>query len=137
MKQKIKKLTDKIEKVGNLEFLVCWVHVNLHIFLPIQDSSKMEDLKKESENSTALIPKLEANIPELQKLLVEEEKVLDEVVENSKGGTSNYYYYYYFFFWVFCCSWRVVYLSFCIEEIIYAIALLMLGYDRCGWATRF
>jgi hypothetical protein len=32
-----------------------------------------------------LIPKLEDNIPKLQKLLLEEERMLEEVVENSKG----------------------------------------------------
>lgn len=57
------------------------------IWLPSQDSSKIEALEKESENSANLIPKLEENIPKLQKLLEEEEKVLEEVMENSKGGT--------------------------------------------------
>ncbi|EXB31972.1 Structural maintenance of chromosomes protein 4 [Morus notabilis] len=69
MKQKIKKLTDKVEK----------------------DSSKIEDLEKESENSTNLIPKLEENIPKLQKLLAEEEKVLEEIIENSKGVETERY----------------------------------------------
>lgn len=58
-----------------------------HTWLPTQDSSKIEDLEKESENSTNLIPKLEENIPKLQKLLAEEEKVLEEIIENAKGGT--------------------------------------------------
>ncbi|GAV58095.1 SMC_N domain-containing protein/SMC_hinge domain-containing protein [Cephalotus follicularis] len=66
MKQKIKKLEDKLDK----------------------DSSKIKDLAKESENSITLIPKLENNIPNLQKLLLDEEKVLEEIKENSKVETE-------------------------------------------------
>lgn len=33
-----------------------------------------------------MIPKLEDNIPKLQKQLVDEEKVLEEIEENSKGA---------------------------------------------------
>ncbi|XP_028198158.1 structural maintenance of chromosomes protein 4-like isoform X2 [Glycine soja] len=61
--QKIKKLEDKVEK----------------------DSSKIEALIKEGEESTVLIPKLEDNIPKLQKLLLDEEKVLEEITESSKA----------------------------------------------------
>ncbi|KAL3567974.1 hypothetical protein D5086_030625 [Populus alba] len=68
MKQKMKKLEDKLEK----------------------DSSKIDDLTKECENSANLIPKLEDNIPKLQKLLLEEERMLEEVVENSKVETEMY-----------------------------------------------
>lgn len=32
-----------------------------------------------------LIPKLEEDIPKLQKTLLEEERILDEIKENSKG----------------------------------------------------
>ena len=63
------------------------IDTQTHSWLPTQDSSKIEDLEKESENSTNLIPKLEENIPKLQKLLAEEEKVLEEIIENAKGGT--------------------------------------------------
>ncbi|KAL2586208.1 hypothetical protein AAZV13_13G041200 [Glycine max] len=66
--QKIKKLEDKVEK----------------------DSSKIEALIKEGEESTVLIPKLEDNIPKLQKLLLDEEKVLEEITESSKVETEKY-----------------------------------------------
>ncbi|KAH1147952.1 hypothetical protein GYH30_042876 [Glycine max] len=65
--QKIKKLEDKVEK----------------------DSSKIEALIKEGEESTVLIPKLKDNIPKLQKLLLDEEKVLEEITESSKGGQGE------------------------------------------------
>lgn len=60
------------------------------MFLPFdfwfQDSSKAIDLEKECEDSTNLIPKFEENIPKLQKLLLDEEKVLEEIKDNSKGN---------------------------------------------------
>ncbi|XP_057521763.1 structural maintenance of chromosomes protein 4-like [Amaranthus tricolor] len=68
MKQKIKKLEDKIEK----------------------DSSKINDFTKECENATQSIPKLEGDIPVMQKRLVEEEKVLEEIKEKSRGETEIY-----------------------------------------------
>lgn len=68
MKQKIKKLEDKLEK----------------------DSSKIIELEKECETSTDLIPKLEESIPKLQKLLLDEEKVLEEIKDNSKVETERY-----------------------------------------------
>ncbi|XP_062151196.1 structural maintenance of chromosomes protein 4-like [Alnus glutinosa] len=68
MKQKIKKLDDKLEK----------------------DSSKIIELEKECEKSTDLIPKLEENIPNLQKFLLDEEKVLEEIKDNSKVETERY-----------------------------------------------
>ena len=52
---------------------------------PFQDSTKINDLEKECENSKNLIPELEESIPKLQKLLLDEEKVLEEIKENSKG----------------------------------------------------
>ncbi|WVZ15351.1 hypothetical protein V8G54_012917 [Vigna mungo] len=67
--QKIKKLEDKVEK----------------------DSSKIEALIKEGEESTDLIPKLEDNIPRLQKLLLDEEKILDEITESSKAVETETY----------------------------------------------
>ncbi|KAL0450548.1 UNVERIFIED_CONTAM: Structural maintenance of chromosomes protein 4 [Sesamum latifolium] len=66
LKQKIKKLDDKLEK----------------------DSTKIADLTKECEESTDLIPRLEEDIPKLQKLLVDEEKILEEIKENSKAETE-------------------------------------------------
>jgi len=33
-----------------------------------------------------MIPKLEGDIPELQRQLLEEEKILEEIKENSKGS---------------------------------------------------
>ncbi|KAK4417662.1 Structural maintenance of chromosomes protein 4 [Sesamum alatum] len=66
LKQKIKKLDDKLEK----------------------DSTKIADLTKECEESTNLIPRLEEDIPKLQKLLVDEEKILEEIKENSKAETE-------------------------------------------------
>ncbi|KAK0583746.1 hypothetical protein LWI29_002474 [Acer saccharum] len=67
-KQKIKKLEDKLEK----------------------DSSKIDNLAKECEVSTNMIPKLDDSIPKLQKLLLDEEKVLEEIKENSKVETEKY-----------------------------------------------
>ncbi|KAL5127775.1 Structural maintenance of chromosomes protein 4 [Glycine soja] len=63
--QKIKKLEDKVEKVEGT-------------------------LIKEGEESTVLIPKLEDNIPKLQKLLLDEDKVLEEITESSKVETEKY-----------------------------------------------
>ncbi|XAR51734.1 hypothetical protein NMG60_11006451 [Bertholletia excelsa] len=63
VKQKIKKLDEKIEK----------------------DSTKIDGLTKECEDSTNLIPQLEDNIPKLHKALMEEEKIFEEIKENSKG----------------------------------------------------
>ncbi|KAL6960771.1 Structural maintenance of chromosomes protein 4 [Sarracenia purpurea var. burkii] len=68
MKQRIKKLDDKIEK----------------------DSSKIDDITKDCADSTNLIPKLEEDIPRLQNLLLEEEKVLEEIKESSKVETEMF-----------------------------------------------
>lgn len=62
--------------------------------LTFQDSLKIEDVTKECENSTNIIPKLEENIPKLQKLLLDEEKVLEEMKENSKGNMTSLDSYY-------------------------------------------
>ncbi|QCD78444.1 structural maintenance of chromosome 4 [Vigna unguiculata] len=48
-----------------------------YFFCIDQDLSKIEAFMKEDEESTDLIPKLEDNIPKLQKLLLDEEKILD------------------------------------------------------------
>ncbi|KAJ8567068.1 hypothetical protein K7X08_019276 [Anisodus acutangulus] len=68
LKQKIKKLTDKIDK----------------------DSRKISDTTNECEESANLIPKLEEDIPSLQQLLVDEEKILEEIKENSKVETEAF-----------------------------------------------
>lgn len=51
----------------------------------MQDSSKINDLTKECEDSRNIIPKLQENIPKLQEVLVDEEKVLEEIKEKAKG----------------------------------------------------
>ncbi|XLT40970.1 hypothetical protein HN873_072262 [Arachis hypogaea] len=66
--QKIKKLEDKVEK----------------------DSAKHDTLVKEGENSMDLIPKLEDNIPKLQQLLLDEEKILEEIIDCSKVETEKF-----------------------------------------------
>ena len=53
---------------------------------------KLEALIKKGEESTVLIPKLEDNIPKLQKLLLDEEKVLEEITESSKGEVFSFLY---------------------------------------------
>ncbi|KAI4297611.1 hypothetical protein L6164_037495 [Bauhinia variegata] len=63
LNQKIKKIEDKFEK----------------------DSTKVEALLKEYDESKNLIPKLEDSIPKLQKLLLDEEKILEEIKESSNG----------------------------------------------------
>ncbi|KAG4949681.1 hypothetical protein JHK86_042920 [Glycine max] len=78
--QKIKKLEDKVEKEEGSHSL--WQ-------LKVKDSSKIEALIKEGEESTVLIPKLKDNIPKLQKLLLDEEKVLEEITESSKGEVGK------------------------------------------------
>ncbi|XP_058187253.1 structural maintenance of chromosomes protein 4-like [Rhododendron vialii] len=62
MKQRIKKLDEKIEK----------------------DSSKIDDFKKKGADSTNMIPKLEEDIPKLQNLLSEQEKILEDIKESAK-----------------------------------------------------
>ncbi|KAF6159765.1 hypothetical protein GIB67_030023 [Kingdonia uniflora] len=69
MKQKVKKLVEKLEK----------------------DSSKIEEISKESEESASMIPKLEAEIPKLQQLLVDEEKMLEQIKESCKGQPPQQY----------------------------------------------
>ncbi|KAH6791155.1 structural maintenance of chromosome 3 [Perilla frutescens var. frutescens] len=66
MKKKIKKLDDKFEK----------------------DSTKIADHTKECEDAVIEIPKLEERIQQLQKSLVDEEKILEEIEENSKAETE-------------------------------------------------
>ncbi|KAI4389054.1 hypothetical protein MLD38_001318 [Melastoma candidum] len=68
MKQKIKKLEDKIER----------------------DAVKAEELSKKCADSTRIIPELEQNIPNLEKLLAEEESVLEQIKEGSKVETERH-----------------------------------------------
>ncbi|XP_050230281.1 structural maintenance of chromosomes protein 4-like isoform X2 [Mercurialis annua] len=67
-KQKIEKLKNKLEK----------------------DSAKIDDLTKDCKNSSNMIPKLEEDVQKLQKLLVDEERVLEDIIENSKVETEKY-----------------------------------------------
>ncbi|KAE9449289.1 hypothetical protein C3L33_18819, partial [Rhododendron williamsianum] len=62
MKQRIKKLDEKIEK----------------------DSLKIDDFKKKGADSSNMIPKLEEDIPKLQNLLSEQEKILEDIKESAK-----------------------------------------------------
>jgi structural maintenance of chromosome 4 len=92
MNQKIKKLEDKVQKVmGRHDLLHLSVCMNEmpYSFL-FQDSSRIEALVKEGEDSNDMIPKLEDNIPKLQKLLLDEEKVLEEITESSKGRPFSF-----------------------------------------------
>ncbi|KAI3665873.1 hypothetical protein L6452_44508 [Arctium lappa] len=68
VKQKIKKMDEKVEK----------------------DSTKITDITRQSEESANLIPKLEEDIPKLQKNLLAEEKVLEEIMESSKVETEAF-----------------------------------------------
>ncbi|PKU62666.1 Structural maintenance of chromosomes protein 4 [Dendrobium catenatum] len=69
LKQKIKKSDDKLKK----------------------DSSKIDEIKKDNEESSFFIPKLEEEIPKLQQLLQNEEKILEEIIESSKVETEKYF----------------------------------------------
>lgn len=64
--------------------------MHLIYFFLFQDSSKVEALVKECEESTNMIPKLEDTIPKLQKMLLDEEKVLEEIKESSKGEVLSF-----------------------------------------------
>ncbi|KAL1538699.1 Structural maintenance of chromosomes protein 4 [Salvia divinorum] len=66
LKKKIKKLNDKLER----------------------DATKIADYTKECEDSVIEIPKLEEQICQLQKQLVNEETILEEVEETSKAETE-------------------------------------------------
>lgn len=60
-----------------------------HVFL--QDSLKIEEVIKETEDSKILIPELEEEIPKLQQLLLNEEKILEDIKDQSKGGPFSCY----------------------------------------------
>ncbi|KAJ0454757.1 putative structural maintenance of chromosomes protein [Helianthus annuus] len=68
VKQKIKKMDEKVEK----------------------DSAKIIDITKQSEESADAIPKLEEDIPKLQKILSDEDKILEEIIESSKVETEAF-----------------------------------------------
>ncbi|ONK68794.1 uncharacterized protein A4U43_C05F16100 [Asparagus officinalis] len=68
LKQKIKKLEDKIGK----------------------DSSKIDEIVKENEESSDMIPKLEEELPKLQQLHLNEEKLLEEIKESSKDESERH-----------------------------------------------
>jgi structural maintenance of chromosome 4 len=60
--------------------------------------SKCDESTKEMEESSNLIPQLEGKIPKLQEQLNEEEKLLEQIKESSRGEVSlcfpcslNYY----------------------------------------------
>lgn len=95
MNQKIKKLAEKVEKVwGRCSLLQLIIPTNgapysFVLNFLFQDSSKIEALEKECEESINMIPKLEDAIPRLQKSLLDEEKVLEEIKGSSKGGALS------------------------------------------------
>ncbi|GJX53387.1 structural maintenance of chromosomes protein 4, partial [Tanacetum coccineum] len=68
VKQKIKKMEEKAEK----------------------DTAKITEITRQSEESTDLIPKLEEDIPKLQKKLFDEDKILEEILESSKAETETF-----------------------------------------------
>lgn len=95
-KQKIKKLEDKLEKVdpnfmrlqvhiASFSCIIVFYNLSTVVIYALQDSAKIEEIKKESEESTNLIPKLEEEIPILQLNLLDEENLLEEIQEQSKG----------------------------------------------------
>lgn len=90
LKQKIKKLEDKAGRVAKIPYLIELNTYMYLMFFTLQDSSKVDGLLKECDDSTALIPQLENNIPKLQKILLDEERFLEEIVENSKGGFFSF-----------------------------------------------
>ncbi|PIA44078.1 hypothetical protein AQUCO_01700001v1 [Aquilegia coerulea] len=68
MKQKIKKLEDKLER----------------------DASKEDETLKEMAESRDLIPKLEEEIPKLQETLLDEERALEKIKESAKVETEKF-----------------------------------------------
>ncbi len=53
-----------------------------------QDTAKIQEVEKETEEATVVIPKMEAEIVKLTQKLGEEEKVLEEIQENCKGANQ-------------------------------------------------
>lgn len=50
-----------------------------------QDTAKIEEVEKETAESTVLIPKMEAEVARLTEQLGEEEKTLEALQEGCKG----------------------------------------------------
>ncbi|CAK9223237.1 unnamed protein product [Sphagnum troendelagicum] len=69
LKQRLKKLEEKIAK----------------------DTAKIQEVEKETEEATVVIPKMEAEIVKLTQKLGEEEKVLEEIQENCKGEILKFH----------------------------------------------
>lgn len=55
---------------------------------------KIEEIVKDNEESTNLIPKLEEEIHKLEQLLLDEEKILEDIKEQSKGWFCLFYHKY-------------------------------------------
>ncbi|PKA51107.1 Structural maintenance of chromosomes protein 4 [Apostasia shenzhenica] len=68
LKQKLKKVEDKLKK----------------------DSSKIDEIKNDCEESSIIISKLEEEIPKLQQVLQCEEQTLEEIKERSNVETEKY-----------------------------------------------
>lgn len=49
---------------------------------------KIDDCTKKGADSTNMIPILEEDNPKLQNILSEQEKILEEIKENSKGALN-------------------------------------------------
>ncbi|OAY83225.1 Structural maintenance of chromosomes protein 4 [Ananas comosus] len=82
LKQKIKKLDDKVEKAPMTSFSSMFF---------LQDASKLDESMKDIDESSNLIPKLEGEIPKLQQLLLAEEKLLEEIKESSRDETERHH----------------------------------------------
>ncbi|CAA7406929.1 unnamed protein product [Spirodela intermedia] len=54
-----------------------------------KDSSRVEEIQKECEESTDLIPRLQEEMPKLQQLLLDEESILEGIKEDSKVETKK------------------------------------------------
>ena len=83
--QKIKKLEDKLEKVEKQVIVQCNETYNSFVStLYVRIHPKLKPLWKRARNP------LMDNIPKLQKLLLDEEKILDEITKSSKGGLLSF-----------------------------------------------
>ena len=58
-------------------------------FILFQDVAKIEGSTKEIEESSNLIPQLEEEIPKLQERFNQEEKVLEQIKESSRGDNFS------------------------------------------------
>ncbi|KAG6545760.1 hypothetical protein Mapa_012721 [Marchantia paleacea] len=55
-----------------------------------QDAAKIEEVERETKESTTSIPKLEEEVVKLTQKLAEEENTLEEIRENAKGEVEQY-----------------------------------------------